>query len=110
MTMPTYITTESYTLPSGRTVEISSTLPHQTVDCSEYSSALATIDRIVSHCVYRGESCTRPEACAAAFSVPDGAPIEMAADNVGCELSDAAAQFMHAGAQGRRVTRRILGY
>ena len=68
---------------------------HKRVNCATYSDALRTIDDIVSEALYAGMSCpTRPEACAAAFSVPDGAPVAMAVDNLGCALLPAAADKM----------------
>lgn len=52
---------------------------------------------------------SQPEACAAAFSVPDGATIAQTLDNLGCPLSGAAATQMQVWAQQSRALRRKFG-
>src|SRR5690606_25633024 len=59
-------------------------------ECDRYSAIVETARRIQS--VYyhaTGTWCTMPQAIAAAYSVPEGAPIAMAADNVGPLMDDA---------------------
>lgn len=107
MTEPTYVTQRALRAPSGRLVVIEKLERRALVCCETYSDALYTIDHIVSEALYAGIACTRPQACAAAFSVPDGAPIAMALDNLGCALSEAAAEKMEAwGKNARRLDRK----
>lgn len=56
----------------------------RTVDLSSRYAGLATAEAIIdAYHASTGLWCTLPEALAAAHSVPDGAPIAMAVDNVG---------------------------
>ncbi len=84
----TYVTSVALRAPSGRLIELGTLAQHERVDCSSLFALRATMTAIVSAVLYSGGTCTLPEACAAAYSVPDGAPIAMAADNIGCVLSD----------------------
>ncbi|HEY6021366.1 MAG TPA: hypothetical protein VIY48_16115 [Candidatus Paceibacterota bacterium] len=68
-------------LPSGKLFQayhVSSTVQTDSLDAVRFTMGL-----IISHAMYEGRSCTEPQALAAAFSVPDGSPIEMAELNVG---------------------------
>lgn len=97
------------TAPAGGKVNLLKPEATDRVDCSSYHSALDTIERIISEALHAGIQCTRPEACAAAWSVPDGAPIAMALDNLGCTISDAAAERMESWAKHWRALRRRYG-
>lgn len=52
------------------------------VDTHDYAATMYTCDAIMSACMYDGIPCDRPSALAAAYSVPDGAPIALAAANL----------------------------
>lgn len=104
-----YPTSNAMTTPSGKKVELFHLNDGDKVDCSSYYSTIDTVDRIISESIYAEIPCTRPEACAAAWSVPDGAPISMAIDNIGCQLSDAASERMGSWARQQRSMRRKFG-
>jgi hypothetical protein len=105
----TYVTFEALRAPSGKLVTVFELPAHKRVNCETYGDALRTIDAIISDALYAGLPCpTRPEACAAAFSVPDGAPIAMAVDNLGCTLSVTAAEKMEQWAQVSRANERAF--
>lgn len=108
MTGLAYVTRVSLRAPSGNLICIAETASYQRVDCSEYSAALASIDGLIALGFRRGMTVDRPSACAAVWSVPDGAPLEMALDNVGCELPVAAAEQMERWAAERRATVRAF--
>lgn len=67
-----------------------------TVNTSELSTIRETMTAIVSTCLYSGMECTLPQALAAAYSVPDGAAIEMACLNVGPAPSDEVCAIVNA--------------
>lgn len=73
---------------SGRAITVYTRPAHELVDMSELSTSRATVGAIVSECLYAGASCSLSQALAAAYSVPDGAPIGLAILNVGPEPSD----------------------
>ncbi len=90
-----YVMEFSMRVPSsGRLFSVAKVAKHRTVDCSDYRAAVDSIDNLISLALYRGLTVTRPQACAAVWSVPDGAPLEMALDNVGVELDPNAADRM----------------
>lgn len=101
-----YITSVGLRLPSGKALVLAKLERHQLVDCSDYSAALASIDSLISMAMYAGIAIDRTSACAAVWSVPDGAPLEMALDNLGCELYAAAADKMEQWAAERRASAR----
>lgn len=55
---------------------------------SLFDTRYAVADIIDEYHRQTGIWCTEPEALAAAYSVPDGAPIELALVNVGCAMDD----------------------
>lgn len=65
-----------------------------TVDTHSYSATMQTVERIMSECMYDGIPVDKASALAAAYSVPDGAPIWFAVQNVdiGTLPSDAACE------------------
>lgn len=104
-----YVTSVGLRTPSDRVVVLAALASHQRVDCSDYGAALASIDRLISMALYAGISIDRPAACAAVWSVPDGAPIEMAFDNLGCSLSSEAADRMERWASERALGAGQIG-
>lgn len=104
-----YPVSYAMTAPSGRKINLLKFDESDRVDCSSYHSTIDTMERIISEALCAGVACTRPEACAAAWSVPDGAPIAMAVDNIGCTISDAAAERMELWAKQWRALRRKFG-
>lgn len=99
-----YVTAFGMRLASGKVVRLAELPSHECVNCSEYSEALASIDALISMAAYSGLTVNRVEACAAVWSVPDGAPLAMALDNVGCELHPDATDKMERWAAQRRAT------
>ncbi len=78
----------SLRMASGKLVEIYRRPAHELVNTSDLQSTRDTVARIVSECLRAGIECSQPQALAAAYSVPDGAPIGMAIINVGPMPSD----------------------
>lgn len=58
------------------------------VDTRDLTETRHTMTRIISEELRAGRPCTEPQALAAAFSVPQGAPLTMALLNVGPLPSD----------------------
>ncbi len=102
-----YVTRVTWGVDADNT--ISQRVEHPSVICTKtYNDAMYTITMILSEALYSCIPCDRVQACAAAFSVPDGAPFLMAVDNIGCELNDDAAEFMHRGAAAARANKRAF--
>jgi hypothetical protein len=105
-----YPTSITLTSPSGRAVQLLQFTSSDLVDCNSYHNTQDTIARIISEAMYAGlPAPSQPEACAAAFSVPDGAPLAQALDNLGCSLSETAAAQMQAWARQHRALRQKFG-
>jgi hypothetical protein len=101
-----YVTQVALRAPSGGLIVLAKVASHQTVDCSSYMQAVNSIDSLISFALYQGVTMSRPAACAAVWSVPDGATLQMALDNVGCEISVEAAERMESwGSQFRKAVR-----
>ncbi len=86
--------------PSGALREIYKRPAHELVSTVDHQSTLDTMTRIQSECLYAGIECSLPQALAAAYSVPDGAPIGMAILNVGPPPSDLVIE-RHSAMQAR---------
>lgn len=52
------------------------------VDTHSYTATMQTVERIMSECMYDGIAVDKASALAAAYSVPDGAPIWFAVENL----------------------------
>lgn len=92
--------------PSGKRIVLRT---NRTVSCATLEDVRTTMRDIISYELYAGRPApTEPEACAAAWSVPDGAPIAMACDNLGCALSEGAGARMDAWQAQERATNVAL--
>jgi len=104
-----YVTSIAIRVASGRLVDLACLEASALVDCSSLWALRSTMERIMSDGLYAGMHPMLQECCAAAYSVPDGAPIAMAVDNIGCALSDAAAGQVASWQAEERALRRRFG-
>lgn len=88
ITMTLYTLQLGIRAPTGQVIWLDAT-KERIVDLSTRFATNCTVAAIIDQAMFDDmPTPTYPEALAAAYSVPEGAPISMALVNLGCELMD----------------------